>query len=95
MNGSDRPIEGPPGKYVIVAVCSARCRECAATHRERCWLYVALVVNCRRYGYCIVCRKMADHYCSQTKDPVCSRECKLVRNAANGVCRTVPYTHRC
>ena len=32
-----------------------------------------------RYGFCITCGKKADHYCSQTKDPVCSRECKQVR----------------
>jgi len=29
-----------------------------------------------KYGYCIVCHKKADHYCSQTKDPVCGKECK-------------------
>jgi len=29
-----------------------------------------------KYGFCVVCHKRADHYCSQTKDPVCGRECK-------------------
>ena len=31
-----------------------------------------------KYGFCIVRHKKADHYCSQTKDPVCSKECKMV-----------------
>jgi hypothetical protein len=44
-----------------------------------------------RYGFCIVCGKRADHYCSQTKDPVCSRECKLVRRVS--VTHSLTYMH--
>ena len=29
-----------------------------------------------KYGYCLVCLKPADHFCSNTKDPVCSAKCK-------------------
>lgn len=29
-----------------------------------------------KFGWCIVCRKPALHYCVDTKDPVCGRECK-------------------
>eukprot|EP00429_Kryptoperidinium_foliaceum_P002733 CAMPEP_0176025860 /NCGR_PEP_ID=MMETSP0120_2-20121206/12659_1 /TAXON_ID=160619 /ORGANISM="Kryptoperidinium foliaceum, Strain CCMP 1326" /LENGTH=1800 /DNA_ID=CAMNT_0017359051 /DNA_START=49 /DNA_END=5451 /DNA_ORIENTATION=- len=29
-----------------------------------------------KFGWCIVCRKPALHYCVDTKDPVCDRECK-------------------
>ena len=29
-----------------------------------------------KYGFCIVCHKKADYYCAQTKDPVCSKDCK-------------------
>ena len=32
-----------------------------------------------KYGFCVVCHKRADNYCSQTKDPVCSKACKMVR----------------
>lgn len=30
-----------------------------------------------KYGWCVVCRQSAAHYCLQTKDPVCSHECKF------------------
>ncbi|CAD7942620.1 unnamed protein product [Amoebophrya sp. A120] len=29
-----------------------------------------------KYGWCIICREPAPHYCLQTGDPVCSKECK-------------------
>eukprot|EP01137_Pigoraptor_chileana_P033942 Opistho-2@25725 len=29
-----------------------------------------------KYGFCIVCAKPANHYCAQTKQPVCGIECK-------------------
>jgi len=31
-----------------------------------------------KFGWCIVCREPAPHYCLETKDPVCSRECKQI-----------------
>ena len=31
-----------------------------------------------RSGFCCVCRQPADHWCSQTRDPVCSLRCKLL-----------------
>ena len=31
-----------------------------------------------RSGVCCVCRSPADHFCSQTRDPVCSLRCKLL-----------------
>uniref|UniRef100_A0A7S1PDF6 SEC7 domain-containing protein n=1 Tax=Vitrella brassicaformis TaxID=1169539 RepID=A0A7S1PDF6_9ALVE len=31
---------------------------------------------CGKFGWCIVCRRPAKHYCIETKDPVCSHACK-------------------
>mmetsp|Transcript_37723 Transcript_37723/g.69804 ORF Transcript_37723/g.69804 Transcript_37723/m.69804 type:complete len:1802 (-) Transcript_37723:138-5543(-) len=30
-----------------------------------------------KFGWCVVCRGSAKHYCVDTQDPVCSRNCKL------------------
>ncbi|KAF4659440.1 Brefeldin A-inhibited guanine nucleotide-exchange protein 1 [Perkinsus chesapeaki] len=32
----------------------------------------------KKFGFCIVCRKPAPHYCIDTKDPVCSKACKEI-----------------
>jgi brefeldin A-inhibited guanine nucleotide-exchange protein len=31
-----------------------------------------------KYGLCVVCRKAANHYCVQTRDPVCGVDCKNI-----------------
>jgi len=36
-----------------------------------------------KFGFCVVCRAPAAHYCVDTKDPVCSRACKQ-RNLERG-----------
>ena len=33
---------------------------------------------CGRCGFCVSCGNAADHYCSQSKSPVCSMRCKLL-----------------
>ncbi|KAF4734291.1 Brefeldin A-inhibited guanine nucleotide-exchange protein 1, partial [Perkinsus olseni] len=32
----------------------------------------------KKFGFCIVCRKPAPHYCLETKDPVCSKTCEEI-----------------
>ncbi|KAF4679724.1 Brefeldin A-inhibited guanine nucleotide-exchange protein 1, partial [Perkinsus olseni] len=32
----------------------------------------------KKFGFCIVCRNPAPHYCLETKDPVCSKACKEI-----------------
>uniref|UniRef100_A0A0G4G318 SEC7 domain-containing protein n=1 Tax=Chromera velia CCMP2878 TaxID=1169474 RepID=A0A0G4G318_9ALVE len=33
---------------------------------------------CGKFGWCVVCRSTAHHFCIQTRDPVCGRPCKAV-----------------
>lgn len=33
--------------------------------------------NCGKFGWCIICRKEAPHYCVDTRFSVCSKPCKL------------------
>jgi len=36
-------------------------------------------------GYCVVCSKPADYLCKETKEPVCSQECKMINLERKGI----------
>merc|ERR1712228_750594 len=42
-------------------------------------------IKCGKFGWCVLCASPASHYCIQTRDPVCSLDCKManLKNSIN------------